>query len=109
MGKILLANFEEEAGARLAAFLRNERHDVSTAVDNEPLLPFTGTSDSVPDLVILDVSQNDRRVRNLLDQICSHRIKHGPRPMLLCISRAYRGAQFELDLERKGARVVYVR
>jgi DNA-binding response OmpR family regulator len=109
MAKILLANFDEEAGARLTAVLRNERHEAQLARENESFSQMMQRRDLKPDLLILDMSRRERYARDLLAEVSSHRIQYGPRPMLLCISRAYRGAQFELDLERKGARVVYVR
>ena len=109
MAKILLANFDEEAGVRLTAFLRNEHHEVRSALENESFSQMLQRCGHTTDLLILDVSRRERYARDLLTQVTSHRIQYGPRPMLLCISRAYRGAQFELDLEQKGARVVYVR
>jgi DNA-binding response OmpR family regulator len=108
MAKILLANFEEEAGVRLSVFLRNEHHEVCLAFENDSFSQMLRRCGPATDLLILDVSRREKYTRDLLAQITSHRVQYGPRPMLLCISRAYRGAQFELDLERKGARVVYV-
>lgn len=108
MAKILLANFDEEAGVRLTVFLRNEHHEVRLAFENESFSQMLQRCGPAIDLLILDVSRRERYASGLLAQIASHRIQYGPRPMLLCISRAYRGAQFELDLEQKGARVVYV-
>jgi hypothetical protein len=109
MAKILLANFDEEAGVRFTAFLRNEHHEVGSALENESFSHMLQRCGLKADLLILDVSRRERYACDLLDQVSSHRIQCGLRPMVLCVSRAYRGAQFELDLERKGARVVYVR
>jgi DNA-binding response OmpR family regulator len=108
MARILLANFDEEAGARLTAVLRNERHEAQLARENESFSQMMQRHGFTPDLLILDVSRHERYARDLIDQVSSHRIQYGPRPMVLCLSRAYRGAQFELGLEQKGARVVYV-
>jgi hypothetical protein len=108
MAKILLANFDEEAGARLTAFLRNEHHEIGLSFENESFFQILRRCGAVNDLLILDVSRREKYARDLLAQISSHRLQYGPRPMVLCISRSYRGAQFELDLERQGARVVYV-
>jgi|HubBroStandDraft_1064217.scaffolds.fasta_scaffold1238499_2 DNA-binding response OmpR family regulator len=109
MAKILLANFDEEAGVRLTAFFRNERYEVRPAFEDESLSQMLRRCGPATDLLILDVSRREKYARDLLAQITAYRLQHGPRPMLLCVLRAYRGAQFELDLERKGARVVYVR
>jgi DNA-binding response OmpR family regulator len=108
MAKILLANFDEQAGISLAAFLRNEHHDVYVALEDQAFSQLLGRYGTATDLVILDVSSRKKHSYDLLAQIASRRVQHGPRPMILCISRVYRGPQFELDLERKGARVVYV-
>lgn len=108
MGKIVLMNFDEEQGLRLATFLRMERHEVVCALPNQTYLGWLHGQDDDADLAILDVSCHENCFRQILDEIAARRARKGPRPMIICISRQYRGAQFELDIERKGARLVYV-
>jgi hypothetical protein len=108
MAKILLANFDEEEGTRLTAFLRNEHHEVGLSFKDESFVQILRRCGAATDLLILDVSRREKYARELLAQVTSHRLQYGPRPLILCILRSYRGAQFELDLERQGARVVYV-
>lgn len=107
MARILLANFMEESGTRLAAFLRIERHEVHMADQAQPLAQMLRLVREF-DLVIIDASQREHYVRDLVNHIAKHRAQSGPRPMMLCVCRIYRGPRFELDLEKRGARVIYV-
>jgi hypothetical protein len=59
-------------------------------------------------LIVLDASENDRVVHDQLAEIRRYRAQHGHRPTVLCVSRVYRGPLVELELERRGARVIYV-
>jgi DNA-binding response OmpR family regulator len=108
MAKIVLMNFDEEQGLRLAAFLRMERHEVVCALPKQTYLGWLHGQDDDADLVILDASYREKAFRQILEDIAARRARNGPRPMILCISRQYRGPQFQLDIERKGARLVYV-
>ena len=108
MSKILLVNFDEELRKRLAGFLRAERHETFVGGEGECLPAILQRSGGAIDLFILDVSCREKYVRELLAEVISHRAKSGPRPMVLCISRIYRGPRFALDLEMKGARFLYV-
>jgi hypothetical protein len=102
MAKILLLNFDDDFGSRLAAFLRNEHHDIL------PSCISSNCTQNSADLVIIDVSQREKVFERLLKEIVTFRAQHGPRPMILCISHVYRGPRFQLDLEQKGARLLYV-
>jgi hypothetical protein len=108
MANILLVNFDEERALRLAAFLRTERYEVRINLEAEKFPQMLKRHVCEIDLVILDASHREKYVRYLLTEIASYRARNGPRPMVLCISRVYRGPRFQLDLERKGARLVYV-
>jgi hypothetical protein len=107
MAKILLVNFEEEQAARLAAFLHIERHEICSEDSSLALGQFIRHIAEF-DLVIVDASHREQFVRDVVSGIATQRERNGPRPGVLCICRTYRGPRFELDLERKGARVVYV-
>ncbi|SRR5260370_6041649 len=108
MARILLINFDDQLSARLAAFLRTQRHDVCVAIEDRNFSQIFKQYVLRADLLIVDVSHREKYVRDLLRKIALHRARKGPRPMVLCISRVYRGPRFELDLERKGARLLYV-
>ncbi len=108
MAKILLVNFDEERATRLAGFLRTERYEVCINSETEKFSQMLKWHVCGIDLVILDASHREKYVRDLLTEIASYRARNGARPMVLCISRVYRGPRFRLDLERKGARFLYV-
>src|SRR5690349_2171924 len=108
-GRILLVNFDEASEGRLTEILRQRGHRVSTYTSEEPLAEHLSKPRGDVDLIVLDASGNDRVVHDQLDEIRQYRAQHGHRPTVLCVSRVYRGPQVELELERKGARVVYVR
>jgi DNA-binding response OmpR family regulator len=107
MPRILLVNFDEEQARRMAAFLRTERQQVCVAPATENVSQTVRRICGI-DLVILDASHREKYARDLLNGIASYRARNGPRPMVLCISRVYRGPRFQLDVERKGARLIYV-
>jgi hypothetical protein len=108
-GRILLVNFGEASEGRLTEILRQKGYRVSTYACEEPLAEHLSKLSDDIDLIVLDASGNDRVVHDQLGEIRLYRAQHGHRPTVLCVSRIYRGPQIELELERKGARVVYVR
>jgi hypothetical protein len=108
MAKIVLINFTEPLLTRLIAVLRIERHEVLGALPGQSYARWVRRQPEGADLAILDVSCRDKFFGPALDELVVYRAQHGPRPMILCISRVYRGPQFELDIENKGARLIYV-
>ena len=102
MAKILLVNFNEEQGSRLAAFLGTQRHKAWVGSFSAEHCV------SEIDLVIVDASQREKSALELVTEIAGYRTQYGPRPLVLCLSRVYRGPQFELEIERKGVRFLYV-
>ena len=107
--RILLLNFDEASEGRLTEIFRQKGYRVSTYAREEPLAEHLSKRSDDVDLIVLDASGNDRAIHDQLGEIRRYRVQHGHRPMVLCVSRIYRGPQVELELERKGARVVYVR
>ncbi len=107
--RILLVQFDEAWEARLAETLRQRGHSVTTHCREECVSEHLSELGHEIELVILDVSKGDDETWSIVAEIRQYRTQYGPKPMLLCVSRVYRGPRFELELERKGARVVYVR
>jgi len=105
MARILLIKFEEATAQRLAAVFEVRRHRVRTY--DGPFAPYESLEAEGQDLIVLDVSADDADVTKCLTELQRYRAAHGPRPMILCASRVYRGPRFELDLEKRGARLVY--
>jgi hypothetical protein len=58
---------------------------------------------------VLDMSRNTKEDWAILSRLSKFRLLHAPGPMILCIATIYRGPDMELKVERKGARLVYVR
>jgi hypothetical protein len=108
MAQILLMNFDEEPTLRLAAFLRAETHEVLIALPTQSYFGWVRGHGEDADLVIIDVSHREKFFWPLLEDISIYRSEQGENPVVLCISRIYRGPRFELDIERKGARLLYV-
>ena len=107
MARVVLANFDAETAAQLIQLLERNRHSATH-------LP-AATSNHDPraigqvlcDLIILDITLDDKATRTLLTEALRRRAESGPGPMLLCVSRVYRGPRYEFDLERKGVRLAY--
>jgi hypothetical protein len=103
MAGILLVSFPMATATRLSSFFRDLGHSVAIEPAQFPrpeaLCNF--------DLVILDVTKNHVDLWQRLATAERYRIEHGPRPMILCRSLIYRGPRFELDIEQKGARLIY--
>jgi hypothetical protein len=109
VAQILLGNSSETVGEGLATLLTNKGHRVTPCAADHSLEDTLRRRGREFEIVILDVSNNDAQTRSDLAAVKRYKMRHGPKPMLLCVSRIYRGPGFELDLECKGARVVYVR
>jgi hypothetical protein len=108
VARIGLANVEPRLAGALESSLRRRAHFVqSVAARALDQVDFQIDELSL-DLIIIDISSEDSAARNLLTNLLRLRIETGMRPMVLCIFRAYRGAQFEYELERRGARVAYL-
>lgn len=105
MAGILLVSFPMATATRLSSFLRNFGHSVAIEPAQFPRTKVLCNFD----LVILDVSNNQVDLWQRLATVQRYRIEHGPRPMVLCTSLTYRGPRFELDIEQKGARLIYAR
>ena len=107
MARILLIEPDKEQATRIEAFLRLEKHDVIRCNILEAREALEQSLSS-RDVAILDVTTDNREIRLALAQIRKYRTHDGPAPMILCISRVKHGPRFELELEKWGARLVYV-
>jgi DNA-binding response OmpR family regulator len=108
MAKVLLVDFEKQLGELVSELLQQARHDVEVHARSVPLTEVEFNRLPRFALVILDVSLDNRVSREHLRCIQDYRDQHGGRPLILAVSRVYRGSRFEFDLERKSVRVVYV-
>ena len=108
MANILLLKFDEKVGRRLADLLQLRGHQVAIHLGDCSSLDVLLDHSQGIDLVIIEVSSADSLTRQYVGAVRAYREAHRPCPMLLCVSRFYRGAQFQLQLERDGGRVIYV-
>jgi hypothetical protein len=107
MATMLLIGFNEALKRELSGFLQARRHNVLICTDDQPLAHMLRIHGEDIDTAIVDVSLADTAWREALAEITRYRNKHGVRPGILCVSTVYRGPRFELEIERKGARLVY--
>jgi len=105
MATIILHNFDQERGTRLAAVLHSCGHRILTE-DKQNLTDSCIERHSV-DLIILDLTRTVADVRSELHELAHLRKANGLPVPILCYSRVYRGPSFELKVERSGARLVY--
>jgi hypothetical protein len=106
---VLLADFAEAPAARLAELLRARGNSALMGAEDHGLSEHHGPTGTSVDLIILGSSKGDSHVRNRIAEVHRRcRDRYGMKPPLLCVSTAYRGARFELDIERAGARIVYM-
>ncbi len=109
MAKVLLLDSDEGHAKELARWLEQHKHSVAVYSPNRDGLNKLRADDVDFDIVILYMSVDRRADWEILDQIRRIGEGRGPGPMILCASRTYRGPQIELEIEKKGARLVYER
>jgi len=105
MAQIMLVGFEQTFQQSLLEELRRHGH---VGRELEPAMSFARVLESEGrdiDVVVVDATSEKACIVEYMATLQSFRNVNGLRPMILCITRVSRGAQFELGLERKGARV----
>jgi DNA-binding response OmpR family regulator len=110
MAKILMIGSGHEQEEVVAVTLRSRGHAVRNVRSH---LAMSDTPDASlrtddTDIIVIDVTRPTDNARGIIRRIC-----HQPRPdgviaLILCYSRVDHGPQFELSVERLGARYVYV-
>lgn len=104
MANILISGFEPDAAAQLDHLLRARRHCVQIIAGD--LEPRSNRYQDV-DLMILGVS-GAGILTEISDYLMSHKESGAVPPSLLCVARVYQGPRLELEVEKKGARLVYL-
>jgi len=107
MATIVLVNFDQEHGSRLGAVLRSRGHRVVTAAGSK--VSSVVIEKHRINLMIVDLPQTPSDPWSELRKFCSLCREDGLPVPVLCHSRTYRGAAFELKIEKLGARLVYGR
>lgn len=109
MAHILLLDPDEEHARALAAELKRYGHSVAIYADMQVILNDMKRDTVEVDVVIVDLTSDRPEVWEALDQIWRLTWKRAETLMVLCISRVYRGPRMKLEVERRGARMVYER
>jgi hypothetical protein len=107
MANISLVNFDESAAAELASALRSSHHSVCVFHIGIAYQAIVKATKGSPELIILGFSRNEREARSLVQKIVNYRIGTGCAMKILCVLPVYRGPQFQIELERQGAHVIY--
>ena len=107
--RILLLSPDESSAEVLAAFLEQRHYHVT--VHRERHSAGDGHAPHLDDfdVIVVDMTANRPEDWDRLDRACVGAERTASKPGILCLSRVYRGPQFELDIERRGGRLAYVR
>ena len=109
MTDILLFDSDQVFGEELAQHLGKRKHTVMSYARRREALDALKKSIDDLKLVIVDMTRNTQEDWEMLDWISRLRLRCTPGPMILCLLKVYRGPRIELEIERRGGRVVYVR
>jgi len=106
VARVLLAGFDKDMANELALLFARLGHQI--VILPATAAPYELSGSGEVDMIVLEVSIETGLVKSVLAAKAeSDQPVPGP-PILLCVSRVYRGPRFELDLERRGGRLVYV-
>lgn len=106
----ILVYYPDECHARsLVAELKPRRFYLEAFHDSEELLVRLKQRGSEFDILILGMTNDGQRELQLLDACCEEKMDSAPNLNILCVSRIYHGPHLRLEVERRGARLVYER
>lgn len=107
MARVLLIGSDRMYQENLATQLRTRGHVVEVANDCRGVTRAQCALRSSAEIVVVDVTQLSEDGRHQLLRICQQPREDGFPSLVLCYSRTNHGPQFELSIERLGARYVY--
>jgi DNA-binding response OmpR family regulator len=108
VARILLCNFDDEWTQSLTELFQRDHHQVVICASAQSVVSSLERTTERYELLVLDVSVDHENVMKLMKQIKRFRLQRGAQLKVLCVSRGYQGPRFELELEKEGARLVYV-
>jgi DNA-binding response OmpR family regulator len=108
VAKILLSKFDDEWTQSLVELFQREHHQVAICSSGQSVLNTLERTKEPYELLVVDVSADHENAMKLVKQIKRFRFQCGNRLKVLCVSRVYRDPRFEFELEKEGARLVYV-
>ena len=109
MTKVMLLDEHREDATPLALALDVAGYAVRVTKTAEELLALLETPQSDIEIVIVRSSLSRPEDWNLLDHLCRLSGSDTPAPAILYVAPAYRGPRIRLEVERRGARLVYER
>jgi hypothetical protein len=110
MYNVILIDNNEMHAETLTARLRNRGLNVMRHVESISALSMLKRGDTSWDLVLINVSGSSQTWLKILRQLQELCVSSSHcRPLVLCLSTVRREPQFELQIERLGARFVYER
>ena len=109
MALILLFDSDHDHGHLVASALEKQRHMIVTFIKPQDMVSYLDRRMSGVDIVILDLSLNRSIDWQTLDHICHRNMTVPDQLGILCFSRIYRGPEFRLEVECRGARLFYDR
>ena len=106
MAKLLVIDCDGNSHSELMGSLQAHRHEVThcTGLTDLKKVPIPNLKKF--DVAILLLRCAGRDVSRALGYL---KLSCGLRPMILCVCSVYHGSRMRLDLERRGARFLYVR
>ncbi len=108
MSQILFIDTKQRMTEFLQELERNH-HSVVCCTSYDFALHTLRSARTVYDIVIINISSNSPEDWRALERVYQILRTDAVAPMVLCVADAYRGPQLELAVERKGARLAYVR
>lgn len=108
MATVLIIGSHRESQVDLATCLRARGHSVHVSdYQDLPLSAWTRITPEV-EIAIFDVTSINKESMAALQRLCLSDCQTFGKPLVLCYSGVNRGPDFELSMERLGARFVYV-
>ena len=104
---LLLGSSEERTKALLIDWLRCHRHSVTVSLDKREWISRL-KRDCNFDLLILFLAPGLFEDWKVLDHVRNVKGVGSITPRILCVSRSCLGPTIELEIERRGARLVHV-
>src|SRR5580704_17356594 len=106
MARILLFDPDENHAKTVVSALEGSGHKVSVCASKHEA--FNRVRIAQFNVIILDFS-NRPEDWDFLGRVCSWTVASVPKPGILCLARSNWGPGVKLQVERKGARLVYER
>ena len=106
MARLLLFDPDERHAKTVVSALESQSHKLTVCASRRETLGHIKTKLAKFKVIILDFS-NRPDDWEFLDRVCRLTITCVPKPGLLCLARTNWGPHVRLQVERKGAKILY--